>query len=229
MNFQLIATSTMGLEAVVARELRQLGYTPDISATEVGHTSFTGNYADIIKANLWLRTAGKILIQLAKFPVFNDFDAIFDTVSAIEWENWMPANANILVEGRSVRSTITSVPALQRTVKKAIVNRLMKLWHLNRLPEDGPVYGVEISLLKDRATITLDTTGYGLHRRGYLKLNTVTPLRETLASALVQLSVWTPERPLLDPFCGAGTIPIEAAMLAQNIAPGLKRTFAAES
>ncbi|MDO5552148.1 MAG: bifunctional 23S rRNA (guanine(2069)-N(7))-methyltransferase RlmK/23S rRNA (guanine(2445)-N(2))-methyltransferase RlmL [Planctomycetia bacterium] len=225
----LIATSTMGLESVVARELKQLGYAPKNSEDGTGRTFFSGSFRDIARANIWLRTAGKVLVQLAKFDVSNDFDALFHAAEAIDWENWMPLDAAILVEGRSVRSTITSVPALQRTVKKAIVNRLTKAFHVARLAEDGPAYTVEISLLKDRAMITLDTTGRGLHRRGYRLMNVAVPLRETLASALVQLSVWTPDRPLIDPFCASGTIPIEAAMLARHIAPGLKREFAAQA
>ncbi len=228
MQLQLIATSTTGLESVVAQELKELGLSPRNSDFAVGRTYFEGDFAALIKANLWLRCAGKILVQLAEFDVSNDFDVIFDAVKAIEWENWAPRDANFHVEGRSVRSQITSVPALQRTVKKAIVDRLRDVWGLTTLPETGPTYTVEISLLKNRATITLDSTGRGLHRRGYRLMNVVAPLRETLAAALVKLSVWRPERPLIDPFCASGTIPIEAALIARNIAPGLKRSFDAE-
>jgi len=228
MQLQLIATSTTGLEAVVAQELKDLGLSPRNSDFATGRTLFEGGVSDLIKANLWCRCAGKILVQLAEFDVSNDFDVIFDAVKAIEWENWAPRNANFHVEGRSVRSKITSVPALQRTVKKAIVDRLCGVWGLTSLPETGPTYTVEISLLKDRATITLDSTGRGLHRRGYRLMNVVAPLRETLAAALVKLSVWRPGRPLIDPFCASGTIPIEAALIGRNIAPGLKRSFDAE-
>ncbi|MDO5581595.1 MAG: THUMP domain-containing protein [Planctomycetia bacterium] len=217
MELQLIATSTMGLESLVARELKQLGYDARNSADGTGRTLFTGSERDLVRANIYLRTAGKILIQLAAFKVSNDFDTIFDAVKAVSWEDWMPENAAIKVNGRSVRSTITSVPALQRTVKKGIVDRLMKAYRTRTLSEDGPEYEVEISLLKDFAVLTLDTTGRGLHRRGYRLMNVAVPLRETLASALVQLSVWKPDRPLIDPFCASGTIPIEAAMLARNI------------
>ena len=228
MQLQLIATSTTGLESIVAQELKDLGLSPRNSDFAVGRTLFEGGVSDLIKANLWCRCAGKILVQLAEFDVSNDFDVIFDAVKAIEWENWAPRNANFHVEGRSVRSKITSVPALQRTVKKAIVDRLCGVWGLTSLPETGPTYTVEISLLKDRATITLDSTGRGLHRRGYRLMNVVAPLRETLAAALVKLSVWRPGRPLIDPFCASGTIPIEAALIGRNIAPGLKRSFDAE-
>ncbi|MDO5308965.1 MAG: bifunctional 23S rRNA (guanine(2069)-N(7))-methyltransferase RlmK/23S rRNA (guanine(2445)-N(2))-methyltransferase RlmL [Planctomycetia bacterium] len=225
---RFIATSTMGLESVVSSELRKLGYAPKNSDASPGRTFFEGQFKDLVKANLWLRCAGKVLVVMAEFDVLDDFDVIFDAVREIEWENWAPKNASFLVEGRSVRSKITSVPALQRTVKKAIVDRLMRVWKLTSLPEDGPQYTVEISLLKNHAMITLDSTGRGLHRRGYRKMNVVAPLRETIASGLVQLSVWRPERPLLDPFCASGTIPIEAAMIARNIAPGLKRVFDAQ-
>ncbi len=222
---RFVATSTTGLEAVVSNELKRLGYEPHNSEIGVGRTFFDGEFEDLVKTNIWLRSAGKVLIVLAKFDVKDDFDVIFDAIREIEWENWAPRDARFLVEGRSVRSTITSVPALQRTVKKAIVDRLTRVWNLVTLPESGPQYTVEISILKDHATITLDTTGRGLHRRGYRTMNVVAPLRETLASALIQLSVWKPGRPLVDPFCASGTIPIEAAMLGRNIAPGLTRTF----
>lgn len=224
----LIATSTAGLESVVARELKNLGYEPTNSEVEVGRTLFRGEFQDVVKTNLWLRSAGKVLIKLAEFELLDDFDVLFDAVRAIEWENWAPKDAAFYVEGRSVRSKITSVPALQRTVKKAIVERLARRWNMTTLPETGPTLNVEISLHKDRATITLNTSGRGLHRRGYRLMNVAAPLRETLASALVQLSVWNRERPLVDPFCASGTIPIEAAMLARNIAPGLRREFDAQ-
>ena len=224
----LIATTTMGLEQLVTRELRQLGIPARSAADETGRIFFSGSWRELIRANLWLRTAGRVLIELARFDLRDDFAPLFDAIDAVPWEEWMPQNAAITVEARSVHSTITSVPALQRVVKKGIVNRLTRHWHLSRLAEDGPAYTVELAVRGDRAVLTLDTSGAGLHRRGYRKINAPSPLRETLASALVQLSVWRPGRPLIDPFCASGTIPIEAAMLGRNIAPGLKRTFAAE-
>ena len=225
---QMIATSTTGLESVVFNELKRLGFSPRNSETEVGRTFFEGDFFELVKANLWLRSAGKILVKLAEFEIKDDFDVLFDAVREIEWENWALRDASFVVEGRSVRSTITSVPALQRTVKKAIVSRLSKIWKTTTLPETGARYEVEISLYKDRATITLNTTGRGLHRRGYRLMNVTAPLRETLAAALVQLSVWKPGRAFVDPFCGSGTIPIEAALIGRNIAPGMKREFDAE-
>lgn len=225
---QLVATSTMGLESIVARELKALGFDPKNAESGPGRTYFTGGLDAVVKANIHLRCAGKVLIELASFPC-EDFDVLFDAASGIPWEDWAPRNAKVVVEGRSVRSKITSVPALQRTVKKAIVNRLMNAYKTTTLPEDGALYTVEISLLKDQATITLDTTGRGLHRRGYRLMNVAAPLRETLAAGLVLLSNWEPGAPLIDPFCASGTIPIEAAMIGRNIAPGLKRQFDAQS
>ena len=227
-SLHLVATSTMGLESIVARELKALGFDPKNAESGPGRTYFTGGLDAVVKANIHLRCAGKVLIELASFPC-EDFDVLFDAASAIPWEDWAPRNAKVVVEGRSVRSKITSVPALQRTVKKAIVNRLMNAYKTTTLPEDGALYTVEISLLKDQATITLDTTGRGLHRRGYRLMNVAAPLRETLAAGLVLLSNWEPGAPLIDPFCASGTIPIEAAMIGRNIAPGLKRQFDAQS
>ena len=218
----------MGLESIVARELKAMGFTPKNAESGPGRTYFSGGLDAVVKANIHLRCAGKVLIELTSFSC-EDFDVLFDAASGIPWEDWAPRNAKIVVEGRSVRSKITSVPALQRTVKKAIVNRLMNAYKTTTLPEDGALYTVEISLLKDQATITLDTTGRGLHRRGYRLMNVAAPLRETLAAGLVLLSNWEPGAPLIDPFCASGTIPIEAAMIGRNIAPGLKRQFDAQS
>lgn len=223
---EIIATSTMGLESVVARELQNLGYEP--KNIEVGRTLFTGTERDICRANIHLRCAGHVLIRVGEFPC-EDFGQLFDQTVELPWERWLPKNACFPVDGRSVRSTLSSVPAVQSVVKKAIVTRLQKAWKTETLPEDGPKYPVEISLLKDRATLTIDTTGEGLHRRGYRKLVGAAPLRETLAAGLVLLSYWNRERPLLDPFCGSGTIPIEAALIGRNIAPGLKRNFISET
>lgn len=223
---EIIATSTMGLESVVARELQNLGYEP--KNIEVGRTLFTGTERDICRANIHLRCAGHVLIRVGEFPC-EDFGQLFDQTVELPWERWLPKNACFPVDGRSVRSTLSSVPAVQGVVKKAIVTRLQKAWKTETLPEDGPKYPVEISLLKDRATLTIDTTGEGLHRRGYRKLVGAAPLRETLAAGLVLLSYWNRERPLLDPFCGSGTIPIEAALIGRNIAPGLRRSFISEA
>lgn len=225
-SVELIATSVMGLESVVARELREMGF--DAKNIEVGRTLFHGSVRDICRANIHLRCAGRVLIRMAEFPA-EDFGELFDRTVELPWERWLPKNAAFPVDGRSVRSKLTSVPACQSIVKKAVVTRLLKAWNTAELPEDGPKYPIEVSLLKDRATLTIDTTGEGLHRRGYRKLVGAAPLRETLAAGLVLLSYWNPERPLLDPFCGSGTIPIEAALIGRNIAPGLRRNFVSEA
>ena len=225
-TFTLLATSTAGLEAVVARELRDLGYEPKIVSN--GRIAFTGTVADILRANVWLRCAERILLQVGRFDA-RDFDELFDGVSALPWEKWISPECAFPVRGRSVKSQLSSVPACQRSVKKALVDTLRERHGVDELPETGPLCQVEVALLDDVATLTLDTTGPGLHKRGYRTLVGIAPLKETLAAALVQLSVWKPDRPLVDPFCGSGTIPIEAALIGRNIAPGLNRTFAIEA
>lgn len=225
-NFQLIATTAFGLESIVGRELQQLGIAVD--RAENGYVLFHGDAQVIAQANLWLRTADRVLIVMGQFRA-ETFDALFEGTKAIAWEDVLPSNAHFPVEGRSVRSTLQSVPACQSIVKKAIVERLKQHYPLEVFPEDGPRFDIEISILKDDVMVTLDTSGAGLHRRGYRTLNAVAPLRETLAAALVLLSRWQPHRPFADPLCGSGTIAIEAAMIGRNLAPGLNRRFAFES
>lgn len=222
----LIAATTFGLEAIVSRELKQLGY--DKQSTEDGKVSFEADAAAIARTNLWLRSAERVLLQVGQFEV-TDFGELFDRTNALPWEEWLPENAYFPVQGRSVRSQLHSTPDCQAIVKKAIVERLKQRYRKVWFEENGPTFTIEVSLLKDRATLTIDTTGPGLHKRGYRKLVGEAPLKETLAAALIQLSYWNSGRMLLDPFCGSGTIPIEAAMLGRKLAPGLQRTFAAES
>ncbi|ANE48319.1 N-6 DNA methylase [Paenibacillus swuensis] len=222
MTLQLIATSPMGLEAVVARELKELGY-EDVRV-ENGRVLFSGGVEDIARANLWLRTSDRVLIKMAEFPA-TTFDELFEGTKAIAWEEWIPEDGEFPVEGRSHKSQLSSVPACQGIVKKAVVDKLAITYGTEWFEEDGPRYVIEVWLLNDIAMITLDTTGPGLHKRGYRRLVTEAPLKETMAAAMVLLSRWQPERPLYDPFCGSGTIPIEAAMIAWNIAPGLRRRF----
>lgn len=224
-NLQLIATAAFGLEAVVVRELEALGYAARVERP--GRVAFQGDFEAVCRANLWLRSSDRVLIQLAKFSAA-DFDALFETVEGLPWEAWIAPDAAIPVRGRSRKSQLTSVPACQRTVKKAIVQRLQRQKPGSTLPETGPPVPVEVALLDDEATISIDTSGEGLHRRGYRTLVGPAQLRETLAAALVQLSFWKPERPLLDPFCGTGTIVVEAALLGRRLAPGRQRRFAAD-
>lgn len=220
-TFNLIATAPMGLEALVARELQQLGYE---TQTENGRVNFKGTYIDICRANLWLRTAGRVLINMGRFKA-TTFDELFEGVKALDWPHWLPEDAEFPVNGRSQKSQLTSVPAVQGVVKKAIVEKLKEAYNIEYFPEDGPLYVIEVALANDEALLTIDTSGSGLHKRGYRIAATEAPLRETMAAALVNLSRWTPERPLYDPFCGSGTILIEAAMQGWNIAPGLRRKF----
>lgn len=223
--FNLIATSAFGLEAVVVRELSDLGYGAKVARP--GRIAFSGDAAALCRANMWLRSADRVLVEVASFDAA-DFDALFDTTRALPWEEWIAADAAIPVGGRSIKSQLSSVPAIQRSVKKAIVERLLAARPGVELPETGPPVAVEVSLVNDLATIDLDTSGHGLHRRGYRTLAAAAQLRETLAAAMVQLSFWKPDRPLVDPFCGTGTIIIEAAMIGRRLAPGRNRQFAAE-
>jgi len=224
-KIDFIATATFGLEAVVAREVRELGYEAKVENARV---IFQGDEKDICRSNLWLRCADRVLIRVGEFTALT-FDELFEKTRALPWPDWLPENANFPVEGKSVKSKLFSVSDCQAIVKKAIVESMKKRYHRNWFEETGPRYTIEVSLLKDVATLTIDTSGAGLHKRGYRRLSTAAPLKETLAAAMVNLSYWNPDRILLDPFCGSGTIPIEAALIGINAAPGLNREFAAES
>ncbi|MCH2202630.1 MAG: class I SAM-dependent RNA methyltransferase [Fuerstiella sp.] len=224
-QFDLIATATFGLENVVARELKDLGYSN--CRVSDGRVLFSGDEHDIARCNLWLRSADRLLIRLGEFPA-GDFGALFDKTIDLPWNELLPVDAEFPVSGRSVRSRLKSVPSVQGCVKKAIVENLKRRYNRFRFDESGTQYPIEVSLLKDVATLTIDTSGPGLHKRGYRQLTGRAPLRETMAAGLVQLSYWNRERLLIDPFCGSGTIPIEAALLGRNIAPGLGRSFLCE-
>lgn len=224
--YDLLAAAAFGIEKVAARQIEQLGYEPKIIGS--GKILFRGTMEDVAKTNLWLRTADRVLIRLGAFKA-DDFGLLFDGVRAMPWEKFIPADGCFPVNGRSLKSQLSSVPACQKIVKKAIVERLLAEHGVSELPETGPRVTVEVALLDDEATLTIDTTGASLHKRGYRKLVGPAPLKETLAAALIDLSYWKPGRPLIDPFCGSGTIPIEAALVARNFAPGLTREFDFES
>jgi 23S rRNA (guanine2445-N2)-methyltransferase / 23S rRNA (guanine2069-N7)-methyltransferase len=225
-TLDLIATSAFGLEAVVARELQGLGYEAKI--IQAGRVLFRGVEADICRTNLWLRAADRVLVRLGSFPA-EDFGQLFDGTRALPWEDWLPADAEFPVTGRSLKSQLSSVPACQKIVKKAVVERLKAAYGVDWFAETGPKSSLEIALLDNLATLTIDTSGPGLHKRGYRPLTGNAPLKETMAAAMIMLSVWRPGRALIDPFCGSGTIPIEAALIGRNLAPGLGRTFLAEA
>jgi len=224
-EINLIATSTFGLEAIVAEELRKLGY--ENLSVENGRVCFTGHEADICRTNLWLRVADRVLIKVGEFEALS-FEELFEKTKALPWEDWLPRNANFPVKGKSIRSKLFSVPDCQAIVKKAIVEKLKKKYKKEWFDEDGPLYTVEAGLLKDRVTLTLDTSGPGLHKRGYRKLTAKAQLKETLAAGMIIISRWFHDRILFDPLCGSGTIPIEAAMIGLNIPPGFKREFVSE-
>lgn len=221
----LVATAAFGLEAVVAREVERLGYAERSVAD--GRVTFAADEAAVCRANLWLRSADRVLVRLGEFEA-RDFGELFDRTRDLPWAEWLPADAAFPVRAKSVRSQLRSVPDVQSIVKKAIVESLKRTYHREWFEETGLAFGVEASILKDRVTLTLDTTGPGLHKRGYRTLVGTAPLKETLAAALIQLSYWNADRPLIDPLCGSGTIAIEAALIAQNRAPGLERTFPSE-
>lgn len=224
-RLQLIATAPMGLEAIVARELRDLGYN-DLEV-ENGRVTFAGDLKDICRCNLWLRTSDRILVKMGEFPA-KTFDELFEGTKALPWEDWIPVDGEFPVEGRSHHSQLSSVPASQGIVKKAIVEKLKQSYRTDWFQENGARYVIEVNLHKDVALLTLDTTGPALHKRGYRKLVTEAPIKETMAAAMLQLSRWNASRPLYDPCCGSGTFLIEAAMMGWNIAPGLRRSFPSE-
>ncbi len=223
-SISMVAVTAFGLEAVVARELKQLGI--EETRCEDGRVFFNGNERTLVKSNLWLRSADRVQVVVGRFEA-RDFGALFDQTNDLPWEEWLPKNAEFPVRGRSVKSQLHSVPDCQRIVKKSIVERLKRAYGVDWFEETGARFAVDVSVLRDQVTLTLDTSGDGLHKRGYRKLTAKAPLRETLAAALVQLSVWNADRPFADPFCGSGTIPIEAALIGRNQAPGLNREFAA--
>ena len=222
-TFHLTARVGFGLEAVVSRELKALGFADPKS--EDGRVHFSGGIDAIVRANLWLRSADRVVLQIGEFKA-HDFGQLFDLTRDLPWEQWLPRDAEFPVTGRSLKSQLHSVPDCQRIVKKAIVERLRSAYDVDWFEESGPLYPIEVSVHKNNVKLTIDTSGSGLNKRGYRKLTAKAPLRETLAAAMVQLSVWNPERPFVDPFCGSGTIPIEAALIATNRAPGLNRVFA---
>ncbi len=225
MKLELIATATFGLEAVVKREIEALGY--KIIRSEDAKITYMGDERAIARSNLWLRSADRVLLKMGEFKAL-EFEELFQQTKAVAWEDIIPADGKFTVTGTSVKSKLHSVPACQSIVKKAIVERLGSFYCIDRFEETGAEYTVKVTILKDRVTLTIDTSGTGLHKRGYRVCDVAAPIKETLAAAMVQLSFWKAGRLLVDPCCGSGTIPIEAAMIGRNIAPGLNRKFASQ-
>ena len=224
-RIELIATSTFGLESIVRREIEQLGY--KVTRSEDAKITYLTDERGIVRSNLWLRCADRVLLKMGEFMAETS-EELFQQTKALPWEQWIPEDGKFTVTCTTVKSKLRSEPACQKTVKKAIVERMSECYLRDLFPETGAEYTVKVTLLKDRATLTIDTSGSGLHTRGYRKNPVRAPIKETLAAALIQLSFWKPGRVLFDPFCGSGTIPIEAAMIARNIAPGIGRQFASE-
>ncbi|MGK0551481.1 THUMP domain-containing class I SAM-dependent RNA methyltransferase [Enterococcus faecalis] len=227
-TFKLVATAASGLEALVGKELRVLDIPCQV---ENGKALFEGTLKTIATANLWLRTADRVKIIVGEFDAYS-FDELFEKVKALPWEDYLPLDAEFPVSGKSIKSKLYSVPDCQAITKKAIVDRLRAVYHRPAgvpLTESGALYKLEVALLKDRVTITLDTTGPSLFKRGYRLEKGGAPLKENMAAALVMLTNWRKDRPFYDPVCGSGTICIEAALIGHNIAPGFNRSFACEA
>ncbi len=224
-TLQFVIPALMGVESTVAWELKKLGL-PDVRA-ENGRVLCRGDAGDIPRMNLNLRCGARVLLELGRFSA-RTFEELFQGVLSIPWEDYIPREGRFPVKGYSISSQLHSVPACQSIVKKALCTRLGRAYGLETLPETGSLYQVQFSILKDEVTLMLDTSGDSLYKRGYRAQNMGAPLRETLAAALVLLSRYRGRDPFCDPFCGSGTIPIEAALIARNRAPGLNRTFAAQ-
>lgn len=224
-KIKLRATTTFGLEAVAKREIEKLGFT-DIKVSD-GYVEYTADYRGIVQSNLWLRTADKVLLVIGEFEAVT-FEELFDNTFDLPWTDLIPKDGNFIVTGKSFKSTLSSVPACQSITEKAIIKKLQTKYDIRRFPKTGAEYTVQVSLLKNKVTMTLNTSGPSLHKRGYRHGQVIAPLKETMAAALIELSYWKKDRIFLDPCCGSGTLPIEAAMIGRNIAPGLSRKFAAE-
>ncbi|RNE38121.1 Ribosomal RNA large subunit methyltransferase L [Lacticaseibacillus paracasei] len=226
MRYQLVATMAAGLESVTTKEVKALGIQ---TRTENGKVYFEGDDKTIALTNVWLRSADRIKIVVGQFKALT-FDALFEGVKALPWDHYLPLDAAFPVEGRAVRSQLHSEPDVQAITKKAIVEKMSAVYHrTTRLPETGATYPLEVSILKDIATLTLDTTGSSLFKRGYRIAKGEAPLKENFAAALIMLTNWHPDMPFVDPTTGSGTIAIEAALIGHNIAPGLQRQFTFEN
>ena len=226
-KIELIAPCHFGLEAVLKREIYDLGY--DISKVEDGRVTFVGDEEAICRANIFLRSAERILLKVGEFKA-TTFEELFDKTKELAWEEYIPKEGKFWVaKAASVKSQLFSPSDIQSIMKKAMVGRLKEHYHIEWFPEDGASYPVRVFLMKDVVTVALDTSGVSLHKRGYRQVAGIAPITETLAAALIMLTPWKRDRILVDPFCGSGTFPIEAAMMAANIAPGMKRTFTAQT
>lgn len=226
-EFELIAPCHFGLESVLKKEITELGY--EIVSVEDGRVTFKGDETVIPRANIFIRTAERILLKMGSFKAVT-FDELFEATKAIAWEEYLPRNAKFWVtKATTNKSALFSGSSIQSIVKKAIVDRMKQTYHINHFEEDGDEYPIRVFIFKDMVSIGIDTSGISLHKRGYRQLVGKAPISETLASALLMLTPWNKDRVLVDPFCGSGTFPIEAAMIGANVAPGINREFTAAS
>lgn len=225
-QWELIAPCHFGMEAVLKREIQDLGY--EISQVEDGKVTFLADARGVAEANVFLRTTERILLKVGEIEAIS-FEELFEKTKALPWEAYLPKNGKFWVaKANSVKSKLFSPSDIQAIMKKAIVERLKSVYGISWFPEDGASYPIRVAFMKDVATIGIDTSGVSLHKRGYRQMTVKAPITETLASALILLTPWKKDRVLVDPFCGSGTFPIEAAMMAANIAPGMNRSFLAE-
>ena len=225
-RFELIAPCHFGLEAVMKREILDLGY--EVSQVEDGRVTFIGDAEAVCRANIFLRTTERILLKVGSFKA-ETFEELFQGTRAIPWEQYIPRDGKFWVaKASSIKSRLFSPSDIQSIMKKAMVERMKGAYGITWFPEDGASYPLRVFLYKDVVTVAMDTSGDSLHKRGYRTLTSKAPITETLAAALLMLTPWKPDRILVDPFCGSGTFPIEAAMMAANMAPGMNREFLAE-
>lgn len=226
-RYELIAPCHFGMEAVLKKEITDLGY--DVSETADGRITFLGDEEALCRANIFLRTAERVLIKVGRFKA-ETFEELFQGTKALPWEEYIPRDGRFWVaKAASVKSKLFSPSDIQSIMKKAMVERMKEHYRLERFPESGEHFPMRVFLMKDEVTVGLDTTGESLHKRGYRKLTAKAPIAENLAAAMILLTPWHGDRILVDPFCGSGTIPIEAAMMAANMAPGMKRGFTAQN
>lgn len=226
-QYELIAPCHFGLEAVLKREIIDLGY--DVTLVEDGKVTFLADAEGIVRANMFLRTAERVLLKIGRFHA-ETFDELFENTKALSWEEWLPKDGKFWVaKAASIKSKLFSPSDIQSIMKKAIAERMKTVYKVTWCPETGAEYPIRVSLMKDEVTIGIDTSGVSLHKRGYRLLSSKAPITETLAAALIMLTPWKKDRIFVDPFCGSGTFPIEAAMMAANIAPGMNRSFISEN
>ena len=226
MKYELIATAAFGLEAVVRREIDALGY--EVIKTEDGRITFTSDELGIARSNIWLRTADRVYLKMGEFKA-TSFEELFNEVKKIKWGDIITSDGSFPVIGNSVKSKLHSIPSCQSIIKKAVVSSMSLSYDISEFKETGDEYRIRFNALKDKFVIGIDTSGLGLHKRGYRVKETAAPMKETMASALIQLSFWNKDKVLIDTCSGSGTIPIEAAMIGRNIAPGISRKFVSEN